>query len=56
MTFSLHFEENAERRQRLRLAQQSRELRARDADISGLTKTAAHSHERHLGIATKLAA
>jgi len=34
MAFSLRFEENAERRQRLRLAQQSRKRRARDTDES----------------------
>src|SRR5436190_7573922 len=34
MAFSLRFEENAERRQRLRLAQQSRKLRARNTDVS----------------------
>jgi hypothetical protein len=34
MAFSLRFEENAERRQRLRLAQQSRKRRARDTDAS----------------------
>src|SRR5947209_19679169 len=34
MTFSLRFEDNAERRQRLRLTQQSRKLRARDTHVS----------------------
>jgi len=34
MAFSLRFEDNAERRQRLRLAQQSRKRRARDTDAS----------------------
>jgi len=34
MAFSLRFEDNAGRRQRLRLAQQSRKRRARDTDAS----------------------
>src|SRR5256885_10322033 len=34
MAFSLRFEDNAWRRQRLRLAPQSRKLRARNTDVS----------------------